>query len=236
MEVTLGTRWRGLGAILATIIIAAACGSSPTAAPESISSSAPSSSMPATATTTTSAPTSASVVTTTTTSTTMTTSTTTTTVGGGIATTTTSAALSRCDGLSGELEIQVLVGPAEAVGLEPVAVGSLPFTVVAGDGVYLVQGGGDVSYDAVLEQRWGTYSVSLDMAGTVDGECSGEDGSEILNLAVQMSGEQTVEVRAEGFQGDYPWSGTHELDVSFPIEEGATTSGEGWAFVLHLSS
>jgi hypothetical protein len=230
VEVTLGTRWRGLGAILATIIIAAACGSSPTAAPESISSSAPSSSMPATATTTTSAPTSASVVTTTTTSTT------TTTVGGGIATTTTSPALSRCDGLSGELEIQVLVGPAEAVGLEPVAVGSLPFTVVSGDGVYLVQGGGDVSYDAVLEQRWGTYSVSLDMAGTVDGECSGEDGSEILNLAVQMSGEQMVEVRAEGFQGDYPWSGTHELDVSFPIEEGATASGEGWAFVLHLSS
>ena len=142
---------------------------------------------------------------------------------------------SRCDGLGGELEIRIQVGPAEAVGLEPVAVGSLPFSVVSDGGVYLVQGGGAVSYQDVLEKEWGTYTVSLDMDGLVDGECGGEDGSESLNLTVEMSGEQMVEVRAQGFQGDYPWAGTHQLDLSFPLEEGASAEGEGWAFVLHLS-
>jgi hypothetical protein len=44
-----------------------------------------------------------------------------------------------------------------------------------------------------------------------------------------------IEVRAEGFQGDYPWTGTHELNLSFPLEDGAIAEGEGWIFVLHLS-
>jgi hypothetical protein len=34
--------------------------------------------------------------------------------------------VSRCQGLGGTLEVQVLVGPAEAVGLEPVSVGDVP--------------------------------------------------------------------------------------------------------------
>ena len=146
-----------------------------------------------------------------------------------------SPAPSRCDGLSGELEVQVLVGPAEAVGLEPVAVGGIPFSVVSDGEVYVVQGEGAISYQQILEGEWGTYSVSLDMEGTIEGECGGDRGSEGLSILVEMSGVQTVEVRAEGFQGDYPWAGTHELNLSFPLEDGATSQGEGWVFVLHLS-
>lgn len=147
----------------------------------------------------------------------------------------TSPAASRCDGLNGELEIRVLVGPAEAVGLEPLAVGGIPFSVVSDGGVYVVQGDGAISYQEILEEDWGTYSVSFNMEGTIEGECGGDYGGEELNLSIEMSGEQMVEVRAEGFQGDYPWAGTHELNLSFPLEDGAVSEGEGWAFVLHLS-
>lgn len=142
---------------------------------------------------------------------------------------------SRCDGLSGELEMQVLVGPAEVVGLEPFAVGGIPFTVVSDGEAYIVEGGGEISYEEILSEEWGTYTVSLDMEGTIDGECRGADGSEELDITIEMSGEQMVEVRAEGFQGDYPWAGTHELTLSFPLEDGAISEGEGWAFVLHLN-
>jgi hypothetical protein len=146
-----------------------------------------------------------------------------------------SAVASPCDGLSGELEVQVLVGPAEAVGLEPLAVGAIPFSVVTDGGSYSVQGGGALSYQAVLEKEWGTYTVSFDMEGTIVGTCGSGEGSEELNLTVVMSGEQMVEVRAEGFQGDYPWAGTHELDLSFPLEDGTRSEGEGWAFILRLA-
>ena len=50
-----------------------------------------------------------------------------------------------------------------------------------------------------------------------------------------MSGDQMVEIRSEGYQADFPWSGTQELDLSFPLEEGALSEGEGWAFALHLN-
>ena len=69
----------------------------------------------------------------------------------------------------------------------------------------------------------------------ISGECGGDAGSEELNVHVEMSGEQMVEVRAEGFSGDYPWSGTHEKNLSFPLKEGATAEGDGWALVLHLN-
>jgi len=142
---------------------------------------------------------------------------------------------SRCDGLSGELEMQVMVGPAEAVGLEPFAVGAIPFSVVSDGEDHIVEGGGAISYQETLEADWGTYAVSLDMEGTINGQCGGDDGSEELNITIEMSGEQMVEVRAEGLQGDYPWAGTHELTLSFPLEDGAISEGEGWAFILHLN-
>ena len=143
---------------------------------------------------------------------------------------------SRCAGLTGQLEVQVLVGPAEAVGLEPVAVGSVPFAVVTSSPPYLVEGQGPISYEAVLEQQWGTYSVTMDLENAVQGECSGEAGGEQLTLVLEMTGEQFVEVNAEGFHGEYPWEGTQTRDLAFPLEEGATAEGEGWAIVLHLDS
>jgi hypothetical protein len=146
-----------------------------------------------------------------------------------------SPAANRCGGLSGELEMQILVGPADAVGLEPFSVGEIPFSIVSDGEANLVQGGGAISYEGTLEEAWGTYSVSFDMEATLDGECGGEPGSEELNIIVETSGEQMVEVRAEGFQGDYPWSGTQTQNLSFPLEDGAKLEGEGWAFVLHLS-
>lgn len=158
-----------------------------------------------------------------------------TTTGGSSIGVTPSPVANRCDGLSGELEMQILVGPADAVGLEPQSVGEIPFSVVSHEGAYLVQGGGAISYQATLEEDWGTYSVSFDMESSLAGVCVGEPGSEELNVTVVPSGEQMVEVRAEGFQGDYPWSGTPTLDLSFPLEDGAVLTGEGWAFVLHLS-
>jgi hypothetical protein len=141
---------------------------------------------------------------------------------------------SRCDGLGGEIEVQVLVGPASAVGMEPFAVGSIPFSVVTAKAPYAVQGEGDISYADVLTEKWGTYEVALDLHITVAGECVGESGGEELHLTLEMAGEQMVEVKAEGFHGEYPWSGSHSVDVRFPLAEGASVEGEGWAFVLHL--
>jgi hypothetical protein len=141
---------------------------------------------------------------------------------------------SRCEGLAGQLEVQVLVGPADAVGLEPVAVGSVPFAVTSSEPPYLVQGQGPISYEAVLEKEWGSYTVTMDLSTSVQGECSGPAGAEQLDMSLELTGEQLVVVDAEGFHGEYPWSGTQTRELAFPLEEGATAEGEGWAVVLHL--
>jgi hypothetical protein len=141
---------------------------------------------------------------------------------------------SRCEDLSGTLEIQILVGPAEAVGLEPFAVGEIPFSVLTEGGTYRVQGGGPISYQEVLAEEWGTYTVSLEMDTTIDGQCGGDTGSEALHMTIESTGEQMLEVRADGFSGDYPWSGTSMVNLTFPLEDGNTQTGEGRAFVLHL--
>lgn len=143
---------------------------------------------------------------------------------------------SRCEGLAGQLEIQVLAGPAEVVGLEPVAVGSVPFAASGSAPPYLVQGQGPISYEATLPQAWGSYAVTMDLDVAVQGECSGPAGGEQLDLALEMAGEQLVVVDAEGFYGEYPWAGTRTQELTLPLEEGATAEGEGWAVVLHLGS
>ena len=143
--------------------------------------------------------------------------------------------LNICEGLNGELEMQVLVGPSEAVGLEPFAVGNIPFSVVPSDGVYNIQGGGSIEYQEVLEKEWGTYTVEFDLEAIVGGDCDGDEHNGTLKMKIEISGDQMVEVRAEGFQGDYPWSGSHVFELSFPIKEGASAQGEGWEFVLHLN-
>ncbi len=156
--------------------------------------------------------------------------------GGGVGPTPTEdvSAQNRCAGLAGELEIQVLVGPAEAVGLEPVAVGSVPFAAAA-ESPYTVQGQAPISYAETLALRRGTFSVSVDLDIVVEGECSGEEGAEQLDLKLKMTGEQLTVVDVEGFRGEYPWSGEHLLNLTFPLEEGATAQGEGWMVVLHLA-
>ena len=142
---------------------------------------------------------------------------------------------SRCDGLSGTLELQVLVGPAEAAGMEPVAVGNAPFSVVASEPPYLVQGGGPVSYDEEATFDWGTYSVSLSMDTMISGECTGSSGGETLSLVLEATGEQLLVVDASGFHGEYPWEGTNRFDLAFPLQDGAVVEGEGYVFVLHLA-
>ncbi len=144
------------------------------------------------------------------------------------------APASACAGLGGEIEVQVLVGPADAAGLEPVAVGKVPFSVASSEAPYRVQGAGPISYEAVLEREWGTYAVTLDLATTVNGECLGAGGEERLQLILEATGQQMVVVDAEGFHGEYPWSGTHTFELDLPLTDGATVTGEGYSFVLHL--
>lgn len=131
------------------------------------------------------------------------------------------------------MEVRVVVGPAEAAGLEPLAVGSIPLAVSTGEAPYVVQGGGSISYADVLAEDWGTYEVTLDLQTTINGECLDGASGEELQITLGMTGQQMVEVTAEGFHGEYPWAGQVSFDLSLPLAEGATVQGEGWAFVLH---
>jgi len=142
----------------------------------------------------------------------------------------------KCSGLSGELEVRILVGPADIVGLKPVAVGTIPFSVTTSSEPYLVQGAGPISYSDILVENWGTYGVTMDLQITIDGECLAGAGEEQLDLTVNMTGQQMVEVTAEGFHGEYPWSGKSSQALVFPLVDGAHASGEGWVFVLHLNN
>lgn len=142
---------------------------------------------------------------------------------------------SPCAGLSGEIEVSILVGPSDAVGLEPRAVGNVPFSVTVDEPPYLIQGSGSINYADILIEQWGTYEVTMDMQLSIQGECSPAEDSTVLQMALEMSGSQMVEVTAEGFHGEYPWSGTQTFDLVFPLEEGAAIDGEGYSFVLHLS-
>ncbi|MBN1305201.1 MAG: hypothetical protein JXA13_12265 [Anaerolineales bacterium] len=144
-------------------------------------------------------------------------------------------ARNRCKDLSGSLEMQLLVGPAEVVGLEPLAIGRIPFMVVPEGAGYAITGDGPITYQDVLEEEWGTYTVSFDLQVVITGTCQGDEQTGALMMVVTTDGEQLVEVRAEGYQGDFPWAGSHEFELSFPIEEGAAVQGEGWAFVLHVN-
>ncbi len=141
-----------------------------------------------------------------------------------------------CAGLAGSLEVQVLVGPSEAVGMAPVALGSIPFSVADQGGVYAIEGGGPLKFDEqVLQEVWGTYTVSFDADTELSGQCEALNDWEELRMVLVMTGEQMVTVNAEGFQGEYPWSGTQEISAIFPVEEGVSLTGEGWTLILHLA-
>ena len=140
-----------------------------------------------------------------------------------------------CEGLAGTLELQLLVGPSEAVGLTPYTMANIPFIVTGEDGVYLVQGNGATEYyEDVLEAEWGSYTVQFEGETKVSGTCVADDASGTLNVYVQMEGKQTVVIVVEGMETTYPWAGTPSVTASFPLEDGAQQGGEGWQLVLHI--
>lgn len=139
-----------------------------------------------------------------------------------------------CRGLTADLEVRILAGPAEAVGLEPFAIGQVPIAVTSEKPLYLVSGGGPIAYSATLAQEWGTYQVTMDLDLSVNGECLPSPGAEQLNLVVDLAGDQLVKVEGGSFQGEYPWSGSASQHAILAVEDGATAEGEGWMLVLHL--
>ena len=141
----------------------------------------------------------------------------------------------KCEGLNGYLEVSIQVGPAEVVGLEPVAVGQIPLTVSGTSDPYAVQGSGTIDFADTLIEVWGSYAVTLNMQALIAGTCTGSADAETLHLEVEMSGDQLVVVTSEGFNGEYPWNGTHNFDLEFPVMDGAAVQGEGWAFTLHVN-
>lgn len=147
---------------------------------------------------------------------------------------TNTATPSICAGLAGDLEVMILVGPADAVGLEPHTVGSIPFAVTTDEPPYLLQGGGGVEYGDILIEEWGTYEVTMNLDFVITGECDDDIAGGALSMMVEGTGVQLVVVTAEDFHGEYPWEGTVPFDFNFPLEEGASFEGEGYAFVLHL--
>ncbi|MCK4899726.1 MAG: hypothetical protein KAS38_13160, partial [Anaerolineales bacterium] len=86
-----------------------------------------------------------------------------------------------------------------------------------------------------LVEEWGTYEVTLNFSTTIEGVCVGDAGEEELLLNLIMEGDQNVIVEAEGFSGEYPWSGTINRELAYPLVEGASNEGEGWGVVLHLN-
>jgi len=139
-----------------------------------------------------------------------------------------------CSDFTGELEILVKAGPAEAVGLEPFSIGYIPFYVVTVDEPYAVEGSGPLEYDEILVEEWGSYEVELFLKATITGECLNKGDEGELSLEVVLDGAQTVEVISDNFHGVYPWNGTVTEYINLPLIEGASLDGEGWAFVLHL--
>ena len=141
-----------------------------------------------------------------------------------------------CEGLAGTLELQLLVGPSEAVGLTPFTFAAIPFTTISEGEVYLVQGNGPTEYyEDVLEAEWGSYTVQFDGETTVSGTCVADDTSGTLNVYVQMEGEQMVVIVVEGVEHTYPWVGTPSITASFPIVDGALVEGEGWQLILNIN-
>ena len=142
---------------------------------------------------------------------------------------------SECLGLVGELEIQVRVGPADAVGLEPHSVGYLPFAITTEKEPYLIQGSGDLNYNDILVDEWGSYEVTMTMAGTISGTCVSDGAGGLLTMDLELAGTQLVVVISDGFSANYPWEGTTPFFLSFPLEEGSSIEGEGYVIVLHLN-
>jgi hypothetical protein len=140
-----------------------------------------------------------------------------------------------CLGASGTLALQLLVGPSEAVGLEPITFVELPFAVDMVDNTYLVVGSGPVQfYEDVYEADWGSFSVTFEGETLLEGVCHPVPEPGMLEVTLTMTGQQTVVVNVEGVETTYPWSGSPTIQASLPLVEGAEAAGEGWTLILHL--
>jgi len=141
-----------------------------------------------------------------------------------------------CEGLAGTLEMQLLIGPSEAVGLSPYTFANIPFQIVQSGNAYFVEGGGPVEYyEDILTADWGSFSVTFEGDTTISGECNAADGNGTLDVLVEMAGHQTVVVNVEGMEYTYPWEGSPTVEASFPLTDGAQVGGEGWTLILHLN-
>jgi hypothetical protein len=138
-----------------------------------------------------------------------------------------------CQGLSGAIELQVLVGPA-AESMSLLAVGAIPFQAIGNSAPYSIKGGGPINYQETLSKEWGTYTVMMDLDTQLEGACTESNGDGMLHAILTMSGSQNVQVRSEGLNQDYPWQGSETREMNLPIQDEATAQGEGWMCVLHL--
>lgn len=141
-----------------------------------------------------------------------------------------------CEGLTGTLELQLLIGPSDAVGLEPTTAARIPFAVENVDGEYRVSGSGPVDYyEDVYEAEWGSFTVTFEGETSINGDCISQGDRNELDIQVEMAGEQIVTVIVDGSETTFPWSGTPTIDASFPLMDGAQAQGEGWLLILHLN-
>jgi len=145
---------------------------------------------------------------------------------------------SPCRGLSGTLELEILVGPAEAVDLPPTSVGRIPFSVVEEGNTFLVEGEGSLDYyQEVLGEAWGTYTVTFEADSIITGTCENVDDEPMLNLILTLSGiSQNVVVVYDGIPHEFQWSGERADVITLPLIEGASQQGEGWVVILHLDN
>lgn len=143
---------------------------------------------------------------------------------------------SPCEGLSGSIEVRILVGPAAVVGLETHAVGSVPFSVTPGGPPYGVEGGGHISFHDQLIEDEIVYDVTFEADIALDGTCEDTPGSMQLVLDLDMAWNQVVEVTAPDFHQVYPMAGDHAVIVTLPLIDGASASvgGEDMEVVLRL--
>lgn len=154
-------------------------------------------------------------------------------VGSGVATPTDPN--DPCANLSGTLELQLLIGPSEAVGLSPYTFATIPFQVVQEGNAYLVTGSGAVDYyEDILTADWGSFAVTFDGVTSVTGDCVSSDETGTLNVLIEMTGQQMIVVTVEGVEYSYPWEGSPQVEATFPLMDGAQVSGEGWLLILHL--
>lgn len=146
---------------------------------------------------------------------------------------------SACEGLSGAIEVRLMVGPGAAVGLETHAVGSVPFTVTSGGPPFGVAGSDHISYHEVLSEDEINYDVSFEADVIISGTCVDAPGeTPHMELNVDMGWNQVVEVTARDFHRVYPTSGNNSAPINLLLIDGdsAFVGGGSMELVLRLGS